>query len=78
MGAQLAVFCAEVVMWKVLGVLTGVVLVAALYCGIGWLFAVAYNYVMLDWAGLDWPRMHWGVGVATVFLLSFLKGGGGK
>jgi len=64
-------------MWKALGVLTGVIIVAAVLCGTGWLFSVAYNYVALDWAGLDWPRMHWGVGVAVVFLLGFMRGGNG-
>ena len=34
-----------------------VVLAAAITFGTGWLFSVAYNYVALDWAGLDWPRI---------------------
>ena len=46
-------------MWKALGVLTGVIIVAAVLCGTGWLFSVAYNYVALDWAGLDWPIGRW-------------------
>ena len=52
-------------------------LLAAVFSALGWLFSVAYNYVALDWAGLSWPRMHWGVGVAVVFLLGFLRGGNG-
>lgn len=61
------------------GVVVVLVCVAvAIVCGTGWALSAAFNAVVVDWAGVQMPRMDWWTGTLVMFLLGFINGGGNK
>lgn len=51
--------------------------VLVICCALGWAFSAAFNVVVIDWAGVQMPRMDWWVGTLVVFMLGFIRGGNG-